>query len=161
MKTWREKLLALPRESKIKPIPPKMRAKHGQGTMLVPCADAVEAAMRSIRKGRLATAREIAHLLAARHHTSVGCVVTTGILAAMIAHAADEDERQGKRKVVPYWRMLKPEGELNSKYPGGLENLQARLTAEGHQIVQRGNRFFVENYDKKLMKIAKRQGLSL
>ena len=157
MKTSREKLLGLPQDSRIIPIPPKMQAKFGEGTMVVPSAAAVEAFMRLIRKGRLATAREIARMLAMQYGTSVGCVVTTGILAGMIAQAADEDERSGMKKITPYWRMLKPEGELNLKYPGGLANLQARLEAEGHIIVERGRRFFVENHVKKLVKPAKRR----
>ena len=56
---------------------------------------------------------------------------------------ADEAERDGKRRITPYWRTLKAGGELNPKYPGGLENLRSRLEAEGHKIVQKGKRFFV------------------
>jgi len=36
--------------------------------------------------------------------------------------------------LTPYWRTLKSKGELNGKYPGGVEAQAARLKAEGHTI---------------------------
>jgi hypothetical protein len=39
---------------------------------------------------------------------------------------------------------LKTGGELNAKYPGGIANLRRLLEGEGHRVVQRGKRFFVE-----------------
>ncbi|RFB81476.1 6-O-methylguanine DNA methyltransferase [Methylovirgula sp. 4M-Z18] len=157
MKTWREKLLSLPQDTRIIPIPPKMRGRLGEGMMVVPSARAVEAALRTIRRGRLATAREIAQTLAGQYETTVGCVVTTGIVAAIIAQAADEEERMGAKRITPYWRMLKQDGELNLKYPGGLANLRTRLEAEGHIIVERGRRFFIEDYAKRLIKPPRRR----
>jgi hypothetical protein len=41
---------------------------------------------------------------------------------------------------------LKNGGELNPKYPGGIEALRTRLQAEGHQVVQKGKRFFVADF---------------
>ena len=61
------------------------------------------------------------------------------------AYAADEAARKGKKKVFPYWRVLKTGGELNSKYPGGVENLIGRLESEGHQVFQKGRRYFVQD----------------
>jgi hypothetical protein len=75
--------------------------------------------------------------------------VTTGTFAWIAAYAADEAARERKKKVFPYW-VLKAGGELNSKYPGGVENLISRLESEGHQVFQKGRRYFVQDYERKL-----------
>jgi len=41
-------------------------------------------------------------------------------------------------------------GELNPKYPGGIEAQMWELEAEGHTVVQRVKRYFVEDFAKKL-----------
>jgi hypothetical protein len=69
----------------------------------------------------------------------------------MAARAADEDKRAGLTEITPSWRTLKGNGELNLKYPGGLDELMQRLESEGHTVVQRGRRYFVEDFEKKLI----------
>ena len=41
---------------------------------------------------------------------------------------------EGKTDITPYWRTLKLGGQLNEKYPGGVEAQSARLREEGHTI---------------------------
>lgn len=41
---------------------------------------------------------------------------------------------EGKKNITPYWRTLKVGGQLNEKYPGGVEAQSAHLKAEGHTI---------------------------
>jgi hypothetical protein len=86
--------------------------------------------------------------LAKKYDVSIACPMTTGIFAWIAAHAADEAETQGKKRITPYWRTLKSGGELNAKYPGGIENLTTRLAAEGHTIVRKGKRFVVRDYER-------------
>jgi hypothetical protein len=50
------------------------------------------------------------------------------------ARAAEEMATEGKKDITPYWRTLKSGGEINEKYPGGVEALAARLRDEGHTI---------------------------
>jgi alkylated DNA nucleotide flippase Atl1 len=50
------------------------------------------------------------------------------------ANAAEEVTAEGKKDITPYWRTLKSKGELNEKYPGGIEAQAIRLRAEGHII---------------------------
>jgi len=69
------------------------------------------------------------------------------------ANAAEEATRGGKRVSVPYWRTLKVDGQLNEKYPGGARAQKKLLEAEGFTVVQRGKRFFVEDFEKHLAKI--------
>jgi hypothetical protein len=104
--------------------------------------------MRKVRRGKLTTIDALRRALAQKHGTTIACPITTGIFAWIAAHAADEAEGEGARRITPYWRTLKSGGELNPKYPGGVKNLRARLEAEGHRVVQRGTRYFVEDADK-------------
>jgi len=56
-------------------------------------------------------------------------------------------------EITPYWRTLKTGGELNPKYPGGLEKQKGLLESEGHKVVLNGKKGFVENFEKMLLKV--------
>ena len=146
-KSWRDRLASYPHLPNVKEIPAPMRKRHGEGTIATPSPREVEEAMRGVPEGRLATVLGIGEDIAVRHRATIGCTVTTAIFAHMVAHAAEESKTQDG---TPYWRTLKIGGELNPKYPGGIEAQMARLEAEGHTVVQRGKRYFVENFAKKL-----------
>jgi hypothetical protein len=98
-------------------------------------------------------ANEIRASLARKHRTTIGCPITTGIFAWIAAHAAAEASDEGKKRVTPYWRTLKGGGKLNARYPGGIDELRARLEAEGHRIVQKGKRFLVADFEKSLARL--------
>jgi len=42
---------------------------------------------------------------------------------------------EGKKDTTPYWRTIKSGGELNEKYPGGVEAQAEKLQKEGHTII--------------------------
>jgi alkylated DNA nucleotide flippase Atl1 len=152
-KSWREKLENDQGLPQVKPIPPGMRKHRGDGTIVIPAPLEVDALMSKVPKGKLTTISQIAETLARAHRATIGCTVTTGIFAWIAAHAADEAERNGKKKISPYWRVLKVGGELNPKYPGGIDNLIGRLESEGHEVFQKGKRYFVADYERKLVKV--------
>lgn len=147
-KSWRDRLASYPHLPSVKEIPAPMRKRHGEGTIATPSPQEVEEAMRGVPEGRLATVMGIGEDIAVRHRATIGCTVTTAIFAHMVAHATEESPKPEDR--TPYWRTLKIGGELNTKYPGGIEAQMARLEAEGHTVVQRGKRYFVEDFAKKL-----------
>jgi alkylated DNA nucleotide flippase Atl1 len=144
-KSWRDRLASYPHLPNVKEIPLAMRKRHGEGTIATPSPLEVEEAMRGVPEGRLATVLGIGQDIAVRHSATIGCTVTTAIFAHMVAHATEESPER-----TPYWRTLKIGGELNPKYPGGIEAQMARLEAEGHTVVQRGKRYFVEDFARKL-----------
>ncbi|MDM0023118.1 MGMT family protein [Variovorax saccharolyticus] len=150
-KSWREKLSGYPRLPEVKPIPPAMQRRHGPGTIVTPSPREVEEAMRRVPEGRLVTVFGIGEQLAREHGTTIGCTVTTAIFASMAAQAAAEERQAGRGDITPYWRTLKVDGELNLKYPGGLDELMRRLESEGHTVVQRGRRYFVEDFETKII----------
>ena len=77
----------------------------------------------------------------------------TGIFASIAARAAEEDAAEGKKEITPYWRTVKSKGELNEKFPGGVEAQATRLRAEGHSIEvgKDGRPRKVKDFEKKLV----------
>jgi hypothetical protein len=73
----------------------------------------------------------------------------------MAARAAEEDASAGKKDITPYWRTLKGKGELNGKYPGGLEIQAKRLKTEGHTIEMNkaGQPKRVKDWESKLVEV--------
>jgi alkylated DNA nucleotide flippase Atl1 len=124
-----------------------MGAKPGNSVVLVPPTE-VDAIMKTVPEGKLSTLKEICEKLAEKHKTQYCCTLTTGISITTAANAAEETKGE-----TPYWRTLKNKGELNKKYPGGLENQKRLLEEEGHEIINKGRRLFVKDYQKKLVEI--------
>ena len=149
--TFREKLAEDKGYPKVQPLTGGMAKRFGEGTILIPAASEVDALMRRAKKGSLVTIQQIRECLANRHGADMACAIVTGIHARVAAGAAGEDEADGKQRVTPYWRTLKSGGELNEKYPGGMDEQARRLTAEGHNVIQRGKKRVVENYEQALV----------
>jgi alkylated DNA nucleotide flippase Atl1 len=145
---WREKL-EKPQQPKLVKVPPKM-ARFGRGTMLIPTPKLVDDLLRRIPKGKLVTVGEIRRRLAADFAADVTCPLTTGIFVRIVAETAEEDRANGRQRVAPYWRVVKDDGGLNPKFPGG-EQLQARyLRREGFSVVQKGKRAVVKDFAERL-----------
>ena len=157
-KTWREKLADNKGFPKVCPIDSKKSKRWGQGTFVIPAPMEVNELMRQVPKGKLATMDQIREALARRHGATIACPLTTGIFAWISAHAAAEAAAQGKKNTTPYWRTLKSQGELNPKYPGGIDGLKRQLTAEGHRVVQKGKRFFVKEFEGRLFVFVSSKG---
>jgi hypothetical protein len=146
-KSWRQKLADSKGLPKTGEIDGRMSKRWGEGTMVIPAPLEVDAVMKRVRRGKLITIDAIRAALAKKHGTTIACPMTTGIFAWIAAHAADEAEQEGRARITPYWRTLKSGGELNPKYPGGIKNLRSRLSAEGHRIIKKGNRYFVAEFE--------------
>jgi len=58
-----------------------------------------------------------------------------GAFLRIISEAAEEDRQNGKKRITPYWRVIKADGSLNPKFPGGVKAQAARLKEEGHKII--------------------------
>lgn len=151
-KSWHDKLTKFKDLPQVKPIPAAMQKRLGAGTIAIPSPLEIDALIRKIPKRRVATIAQLSAAVAKQHRATVGCTVTTGIFAWIAAHAADEAEHTGHKKITPYWRVLKADGELNPKYPGGIANLKQRLEAEGHVVMARRARWFVQDLNHKLAK---------
>ncbi|KON26460.1 hypothetical protein AC480_05640 [miscellaneous Crenarchaeota group archaeon SMTZ1-55] len=153
-KTWEEKLKdskTFPKILKLESNFPcyralkTMGAKPGDSVVIAPPLE-VDAVMKQVPLGKLITLKEICGILARKHKTKYCCTLTTGIFITTAANAADETQGD-----TPYWRTLKNKGELNKKYPGGVERQKSLLEQEGHAFVNRGKRVFVQDYEKQLV----------
>lgn len=107
-------------------------------------------AMGRVPFGKLTTITAIREHFAKLNGADFTEPITAGIFVSIAAWASFQ--RKGADE-TPYWRTLKAGGELNPKYPGGIEAQRERLEAEGHIVVQRGRkniRYYVKDYEKAL-----------
>lgn len=108
-----------------------------------------DAIMKRVPFGKLLTVGKIREYLAVKSGADFTEPITAGIfvsIAAWASHQRTEDK-------TPYWRTLKSNGELNSKYPGGAEAQKEKLEKEGHTVLQRGRKnvvYYVKDYGKSL-----------
>jgi hypothetical protein len=155
-KTWQQKLennKNFPKTLELKSNFPcyralkKMGAKPGDSVVIAPPLE-VDAIMKKVPRGKLLTLKRICEELARKHKTQYCCTLTTGIFITTAANAAEET-----RGDTPYWRTLKNNGELNKKYPGGVEKQKELLGLEGHVIINKGKRLFVKDFQHKLIEV--------
>lgn len=102
--------------------------------MLIATPKLIDALVRQIPSGRLATVAQIMARLAKDHKCDSTCPMTTGIFLRIVAEVAEEDSGAGRKQVTPYWRVIKTDGSLNDKFPGGTARHAGQLRAEGHRI---------------------------
>ena len=91
--------------------------------------------VRTVPKRKLITVGQIRQKLAQPFQADSTCPLTTGIFLRISSEAAEEDRQAGKKQITPYWRMVKDDGSLNPKFPGGVAAHAEKLRQEGHEIV--------------------------
>ena len=151
-KSWREKLADDKDLPRVCEVTGNMSQRWGTGKFVIPAPREVDALMKQVPRGRVVTINDLRGALAKKHKTDFACPITTGIFSWIAANAAAEAAANGAKRITPYWRTLKVGGELNPKYPGGVEGIAKRLRAEGHKIVQKGKRFLVADFEGHLVK---------
>ena len=126
--------------------------KYGGSRMyFAPPAD-YDRIMKNVPFGKLITVGMIREHFAKLNGADFTDPITAGIfvsIAAWASYQRDSDE-------TPYWRTLKAGGELNPKYPGGVENHKTKLESEGHTVIKKGRtniRYYVENYENSLFEL--------
>lgn len=100
--------------------------------------------MKTVPYGKVITVGIIRDYLAKMNHADFTDPITAGIFVSIAAWAS----YQRSENKTPYWRTLKANGELNAKYPGGIEAQKEKLESEGHTIIQKGRkniRYYVKN----------------
>ncbi len=105
--------------------------------------------MKQVPFGKVLTISAIREYFARRGGADFTEPITAGIFVSIAAWASF----QRAKDETPYWRTLKANGELNAKYPGGVQAQKMKLEQEGHTVLQRGQtniRYFVKDYEKAL-----------
>lgn len=110
---------------------------------------AYDKVMRRVPFGKLLTVGTIREYFAKQSGADFTEPVTAGIFISIAAWAS----YQRADNKTPFWRTLKANGELNAKYPGGMEGQKEMLEKEGHTIIQKGRkniRYYVKGYQDAL-----------
>lgn len=108
--------------------------------------------MRLVPPGKLLTIGVIREYFAKQSEADFTEPITAGIFVSIAAWAS----YQRKSDKIPYWRTLKTNGELNPKYPGGIEAQKELLEKEGHVIIQKGRtniKYYVKDYENSLFSL--------
>lgn len=131
-KSWREKLDEV--EEKIHNITPEWEPKLGKGKILIPNAKDIERLIKMTNPGELLTNDIIRERLAREKEVQVTAAIPTGIYLKYVALAAEEERAYRGNDITPYWRVLRPDGSINIKFPIGENKLIELLESEGHII---------------------------
>lgn len=109
--------------------------------------------MKQIPPGKVITIGKIREYFAKSNDADFTEPITAGIFVSIAAWASYQ--RTGDE--TPFWRTLKANGELNAKYPGGIEVQKEKLEAEGHTIIRKGRtnyKYYVKDYENALFELS-------
>ncbi len=123
--------------------------KYGGDRMYFAPPLAYDNVMRLVPFGKLLTVSAIRDYFARQNGADFTDPITAGIFVSIAAWASYQRETDA----TPYWRVLKANGELNPKYPGGVEVQKEILEKEGHRVIKKGRtniRYYVRDYEKAL-----------
>jgi len=124
-------------------------SRYGGTRLLISPPIAYDEIMKKVPMGKVITSDYIRSFLAKKHGADCTCPLTAGIFINIAAKASVE---RGVN-LTPYWRTLKKDGELNEKYPEGIDEQKFHLEMEGHTIIKKGKRYFVKDYKDKFFEL--------
>jgi len=124
-------------------------SRYGGTKMLIAPPMDYDEVMKKVPEGKVITSETLRNYLAMKYGADFTCPLTAGIFINIAANASEERSDNE----TPYWRTLKKGGELNEKYPGGIEVQKRFLEAEGHIVIQKGKKYYVKDFEDKLFPI--------
>ena len=128
--------------------------KYGGNKMYFASPIDYDKVMKQIPYGKIITVGKIREYFAELNGADFTEPITAGIFVSIAAWASYQ--RSGNE--TPYWRTLKANGELNAKYPGGIEQQKEMLESEGHTVIQKGRKnikYYVQDYESALFNLKK------
>ncbi|HIR25677.1 MAG TPA: MGMT family protein [Candidatus Egerieimonas faecigallinarum] len=123
--------------------------KYGGSKMFFAPPIEYDRIMKQIPYGKVITVGLIREYFARQNGADFTDPITAGIFVSIAAWASN----QRSEDETPYWRTLKANGELNPKYPGGIEAQKEKLEAEGHTVIAKGRKnikYYVQDYEQAL-----------
>jgi alkylated DNA nucleotide flippase Atl1 len=106
------------------------------GRMLVASPLELQRIVARVPAGRVLTTGALRAALATRFSADYTCPLTTGIFLRVIAEAAEEELAFGKACALPWWRVVRDDGALIDRLPGGVAEQAKRLTADGVAVAR-------------------------
>ena len=126
--------------------------RYGGTKMLLAPPIFYDELMKRVPAGRLLTVGAIREYLAKQNNADFTDPMTAGIFVNIAAWAS----YQRNEDITPYWRTIKSNGELNPKYPEGIELQKRLLEEEGHTIITGGLKnikYYVKDFESSLIEI--------
>lgn len=124
----------------------KVVKRYGGSKMLLAPPIYYDRVIKKIAKGKLMTTSQIRTYLAKKNDADFTDPMTAGIFINIVSWAS----YQRKDDITPYWRVLKSNGELNTKYPEGITLQKKYLEEEGHIVILKGSKYYVKDFEKSL-----------
>ena len=128
----------------------KIIKKYGGKRMLFAPPIYYDNLMKKVPFGKLLTVGQMRCYLAENNNADFTDTMTAGIFVNIVAWAS----YQRNSDITPYWRTIKYDGELNNKYPNGVEFQKKKLEEEGHAIIKKGKnniKYYVKDFEKNLI----------
>lgn len=120
---------------------------YGGNKMLVAPPIFYDDVIKKIPDGQVITTKEIREYLALKNNADFTDPMTAGIFINIVAWASYTRDTN----FTPFWRVLKSDGELNNKFPIGVQ--RELLEKEGHIIISKGTKnikYYCQDYKEKL-----------
>jgi alkylated DNA nucleotide flippase Atl1 len=130
-KSWEEKLNDAKDLPKVVRLKGKAKRRWNAETLAIASPREIFSFIQKVPAGKVATIADLQAAVAKKHDAEMGCPLTTGIFTWIAAHASEELEAKRPGSGAPYWRILKSDGALNPKFPGGIRQQAKRLAKEG------------------------------
>ena len=147
-KTWEEKLNDAKDLPKVVQLRGKARQRWHVNTLAIASPREIFSFIQQVPEGSVATITDLQSAVAKKHGAELGCPLTTGIFTWIAANASEELESKRPGSGAPYWRILKSDGSLNPKFPGGIRRQAAHLAQEGVVCERRGAKTRVSGLDR-------------
>lgn len=117
----------------------------GPGKLLIPSRSTIEAVLRQIPAQRILTTDLLRRFLAEQFNVQGTCPVATKKVLKALANQSPG--------VVPYWRVVKQNGELMTYFPGGTEAQAAYLRQEGFEVNGKGKTAKLVNFRGRIVQL--------
>jgi len=117
--SWKDKVYKK-QEPRIVDIPDLWTKNMGSGKMVIVTPLLINDLVNKIPEGLVATLSAIRKKFAGDFEVNGTCPLTTGIFLRIVAEAAEEEKNNGGGHITPYWRVIRDDGSLIDKYPGGI-----------------------------------------
>ena len=137
MKSIEEKM-AHPKKPEVQTLKKKLGPSFPAGKMLIATPVLIDQYVRKIKKGRTISIGELREKLASDFDADYTCPLTTGIFLRVVAENAELLRAKGKTRIAPYWRVVRNDGSMNPKFPGGVNGQAKQLKNEGIKIILKG-----------------------
>jgi alkylated DNA nucleotide flippase Atl1 len=130
-KSWEEKLNDAKDLPKVVQLKGKAKRRWNATSLAIASPKEIFSFIQKVPAGKVATIADLQAAVAKRHAAEMGCPLTTGIFTWIAANASEELEEKCPGSGAPYWRILKSDGSLNPKFPGGIKQQAKCLAKEG------------------------------